>query len=120
MVILISIPFSVPGGAMIRSQDQGFQELTTRVFPDKARNLVEEVRSHAMQMRACAPGVPDEQVQRDALAFAAKTLGVPEEEVARRIADWSAGIASDADARDYDKSLALWLKGESDRALTLA
>jgi tetratricopeptide (TPR) repeat protein len=73
-----------------------------------------------MQMRACAPGVADDQVRRDALVMTAQTLGIAVTEVEERVAQWSQETAAAASASGYDKSLALWLKGDTEQSLDLA
>jgi len=106
--------------SMSRTPGTGFQESKFRSTPQGAKELAEDLRSHAMQMRACAPGAPDDQVHRDALVLTAQTLGVPVEEVEQKIAAWTDETAQNISARDYDKALAFWLKGDTDMALDLA
>jgi tetratricopeptide (TPR) repeat protein len=102
------------------TSDKGLKKLKPQPSSDYARALAEDLRNHAMQMRACAPGVPDEQVHRDALLLTAQTLGVSAVEVEQKIAAWVDETVADSGSRDYDRSLALWLKGDTDQALALA
>ncbi|HWB05539.1 MAG TPA: tetratricopeptide repeat protein [Verrucomicrobiales bacterium] len=102
------------------SSGKVIKELKTRVSRDSVRELAEDVRSHAMQMRACAPGASGEQVRRDALLLTAQNMGVAAEEVEGRIKSWREEIAGDPVARCYDKALAHWLAGDMEQALTLA
>jgi tetratricopeptide (TPR) repeat protein len=73
-----------------------------------------------MQIRACAPGVPDEQIHRDAFLLTAQTLGLPVAELEARIAAWAGETADDLEATSYDKALAMWLQGESGPAVERA
>ncbi len=84
------------------------------------RTLAEEVRVHALEMLACAPGAPGDHVHRGALSLAAGTLGLTVREVENRLDAWTSEAILAATAPSYDKALAFWLKGETEDALSLA
>src|SRR6188474_3294148 len=97
--------------------------LTESVISDSGespRAVAELVRGHAMQIRACTPGLSEEQVLRDAALLTSLTLGRQAAEVENTIQEWADDTAGSGVATGYDQSLAWWLKGDCDRAVELA
>jgi|GEM_PF-3963667 len=105
---------------MTSTARSSFKEMKPAATGGGAKQLAEDVRGHVMQMRACAPGVPDEQIHRDAFLLTAQALGLPVAEIEKKVAAWVQETAGNVTVPAYDQALAMWLRGDSAQAVERA